>query len=119
MTVTVYTFTNREDNESGCYKTQDYREAEEYARRYGLKIVANEFEFSCSHVVEDFTGGTVPEGACQTCDGSGTDDEGTDCPDCQGREVCPWCGEPIEYVEPTPTNEAFRKCSAGCGWSLN
>lgn len=57
--------------------------------------------------------------ACRVCDGSGTDAEGVDCRQCQGHERCPKCGLPIEFVEPTPTDETFRQCSAGCGWSMS
>lgn len=56
--------------------------------------------------------------ACGTCDGSGTDEDGADC-DCQRRGECPQCGEPIEYVEPTKTDETYRRCEAACGWTMS
>lgn len=119
MTITVYTFRDADDNEFGCFKTQDYREAIKHASERRLKVIANEFEWSDSWIANDFTAPKSADKGCQECDGSGTDDDGAECPGCQGREVCPRCGEPIEYVEPTPADETYRQCSASCGWRLS
>lgn len=53
-TVTVYSFED-ENGEPDDYTTQDYHEAYERAVCYGLKIIANTYEWSDSEVVDDFT----------------------------------------------------------------
>lgn len=47
MTITVYTF-HKGGDEYGSFTTQDYREAQEYARRNRCVIIANEFEWADS-----------------------------------------------------------------------
>lgn len=56
MTITVYSFEDRDGNEHGCFTTQDYKEALSYASRYRLRIVANDFEWSDREFLDDFTG---------------------------------------------------------------
>ena len=54
MTVTVYTFED-EDGSEQVWTTQNPVEARDYARLNQLKMIANEYEYSDSEVVEDFT----------------------------------------------------------------
>lgn len=55
MTLTVYSFEDADGCESG-YTTQDYADAKRYAAEYRLRVIANEFEWAESEVVDDFTG---------------------------------------------------------------
>lgn len=54
MDVTLYTF---EDSEGGedTYSTFRASEAEDYAKKYHMRIIANEYEWSDSEVVADYT----------------------------------------------------------------
>jgi len=52
--IEVYTFEDKEGNESD-YSTQDYQEAEEYAKEYGYMIIANIYEWQDSELVKDYT----------------------------------------------------------------
>lgn len=54
--LTLYTLEDADGNEVGTFSTQDPYEASVYAREYRLKMIANEYEFSDSDVVEDHTG---------------------------------------------------------------
>lgn len=54
MSITVYSFEDR-DGPSGSYTTQDYREAKEFARKNNLRVIANEYEWVDSEMVDDFT----------------------------------------------------------------
>jgi len=45
-TITVYSFTDENGEEHGVFNTQDAREAEDYARRESLNVVANEYEWT-------------------------------------------------------------------------
>jgi hypothetical protein len=53
--IEVYTFEDKDGAEQG-YVTQDIEEARRYARRYQLRLIANEYEWSDSELVEDHTG---------------------------------------------------------------
>jgi hypothetical protein len=37
----------------------------------------------------------VHPGHCHTCHGWGITEDGSKCPDCLGKQKCPWCGEPL------------------------
>lgn len=52
MSITVYTF---EGETYDDYSTQDPEEARERGQRYGMKVIANEYEFSDSEVAWDFS----------------------------------------------------------------
>lgn len=54
MTVTVYTFENAA-GPFGSYTTMNLDEATEYGRNNALKVIANEYEFTDSELVADFT----------------------------------------------------------------
>lgn len=58
--IEVYTFEDRDGNEFGTFTTRDIREAKEYARKYGLRIVARIFEYVDSELVEDYTDADAP-----------------------------------------------------------
>lgn len=51
--ITVYSFENA-DGEFGSWTTQEYAEAKDYARKYGLLVVANTYEFSERELLEDY-----------------------------------------------------------------
>lgn len=57
-TVTLYTFEGGARGSRGddgdTYSTFDYEEAKARARQYGLAVVANEYEWSDSELLEDF-----------------------------------------------------------------
>lgn len=52
--ITVYSFENA-NGPFGSYTTQNINDAREYGRNNALKVIANEYEFSDSELVEDFT----------------------------------------------------------------
>jgi hypothetical protein len=54
MEICVYTLEDRDGNEQSWH-TQDYSEAQALAQRDHLKVICNEFEFSDSYLVDDFT----------------------------------------------------------------
>lgn len=53
--VTVYSFEGADGTDFGSYTTTNLNEAKEYGRTNALKVIANEYEFSDSELVEDFT----------------------------------------------------------------
>lgn len=53
-TITVYSFENAA-GPFGSFTTMDLDEAKEYARKGALKVIANEYEFADSELVEDYT----------------------------------------------------------------
>lgn len=54
MTITVYSFEDKNGLDMG-WTTQDYREAKQHAQEFRLRVIANEFEFADSELVDDFT----------------------------------------------------------------
>lgn len=57
MSITVYTFEGPRDNPyTGEYTTQDYQEADRYASVNGYRLIANEYEWADSEMIEDYTG---------------------------------------------------------------
>lgn len=72
--ITVYTFEDANGSEAG-WTTGDYREARAYAAKHGYKVIANEYEWTDSEVVDDFTGSEDTEGEAdedETADDSAT-----------------------------------------------
>jgi hypothetical protein len=55
MSIELYSFERADGSEDGTYTTFNATEAREYARRYGLRMIANIYEFSDSELVEDHT----------------------------------------------------------------
>ena len=57
MTITVYTFEDKNGHEYGTWHTQIAHDARQYAAKYQLRVIANEYEFADSEPVEgwDFT----------------------------------------------------------------
>lgn len=55
MEILVYTLEDKERNEQE-FSTQDYSEARERAMKDNLRVICNEFEWSDSYMVDDFTG---------------------------------------------------------------
>lgn len=51
--ITVYSFENAV-GEDGSWTTLVYDEAKDYARKYGLLLVANNYEFSEREQLEDY-----------------------------------------------------------------
>lgn len=64
-TITVYTFEDAQGAEDS-YTTQNPREAQERGRKYGLRVIANEYEFADSETAWDFRPGLE----CPECGGS-------------------------------------------------
>ena len=59
MDVTIYTVEDADGcGESSYWWPFEVVEAREYAQKYRLRLIANEYEFSDSYTVEDHTGGT-------------------------------------------------------------
>jgi hypothetical protein len=54
MEINVYTLEDSEGNEEE-FSSQNYQEARDYAQKSHLKVICNEFEFSDSYLVDDFT----------------------------------------------------------------
>ena len=54
MGIRVYTF-EQKDGTKPEFTTQDPNEAKKYAQDNGLKMIANDYEFSDSELVEDYT----------------------------------------------------------------
>lgn len=52
-TIEVYTFEDA-DGKFGTFRTTDYREALRYAQTYNLAIVAHQYEWVDSNLVEDY-----------------------------------------------------------------
>jgi hypothetical protein len=55
---------------------------------------------------------------CPTCGGEGFDEDGIECPDCWMKELCPQCGNVVEFVEVKKPDDPFRRC-ARCGWKVS
>lgn len=55
MELHLYTFLDASNTEAS-YSTQNYQDAEDYARRYRLEIIDNTFEWTDSETVVDYTG---------------------------------------------------------------
>ena len=57
-TVTLYSFTSGThggpDDGGDTFTTFDYTEARDRAKRYEMGVIANEYEFSDSELVDDF-----------------------------------------------------------------
>lgn len=68
-TITLYTF----EDAAGApdsYSTQDYAEARDRAKRYSLRLIANDYEWADSELLEDYTpGSAVQPNECVTFDG--------------------------------------------------
>lgn len=64
MTISMYSFEDKDGEESGCFTTLNFRDAEEYARKYNLRIIENVFEWSEAIPVEggDYTNTPEDEG---------------------------------------------------------
>ncbi len=60
MTITVYAFEGVGGSEE-TFTTMDPREAEAHARKYGLAVIAREFEYADSELVWDFREGADSE----------------------------------------------------------
>lgn len=100
--ITVYSFEDKDGNEFGSFTTQDYEEAKRYAAEGRLKVIANEYEWSESFPLEDYTP-PADEGetltvyyTCPKCDHSWEEEW-----DCACDSECPECGteniSPFEY----------------------
>lgn len=63
-TISVYAFLDEsaEDGEYDEYTTQDYREAEEYAKANECAVIELEYEFSDSSLVVDYRPGHAKDG---------------------------------------------------------
>jgi hypothetical protein len=46
MTITLYSFEDRDGNAVGSYTTQDYREAKWHASQYKLRLIENIYEWT-------------------------------------------------------------------------
>jgi hypothetical protein len=53
--MTLYSFEDADGNEPGTFTTTNYDEAKEYAARYKYKVIANEYVWDDSELVDDFT----------------------------------------------------------------
>jgi len=51
----VYTFEDADGSED-TYTTQDYQKAVDRARKYGLRIISNTYEWQDSELLDDYTG---------------------------------------------------------------
>jgi len=52
----VYTFEMSEGQDAGSWSTQDYQEAQDYARKHGLRVISNTYEWQDSELLDDYTG---------------------------------------------------------------
>lgn len=82
--ISLYSFEDA-DGVEPSFTTQDFREAQRYARENNLKLIDNTFEWADSEVVEDNTGDEY----------SSDDDEDGDDEDEDESERCKNCGEPV------------------------
>lgn len=57
MDVTIYTVEdeNGEEAAAGFWWPFEINDAYEYARKYNLRLIANEYEFADSYMIEDYT----------------------------------------------------------------
>ena len=55
MEILRYTLEDAEGNEEGSYFFETYEEAKTRAMTDHLRVICNEFEFSDSYMVDDFT----------------------------------------------------------------
>lgn len=53
--VTLYSFEDADGNEFGTFTTFDVTVAREYARTNRMRLIAQEYEYTDSELVEDFT----------------------------------------------------------------
>lgn len=56
MTIEVYAFEDREGNSVTEWTTQDIDEARAYAREHRCRLIARQFEYADSELVEDYSG---------------------------------------------------------------
>ena len=76
MTIDVYCFEDADGNEFGSFNTQNYAEAQQFARENKFRIICRHFEFSDSEPMDDYTHTSSPEGEeDEDDDESGDDDE--------------------------------------------
>ncbi len=54
MDISVYTFEDADGNEAGSYKTQDFKEADAYAKKYHYRIIENIYEWTEAYPVDGF-----------------------------------------------------------------
>lgn len=113
-TVSVYAFLDKDagDGEFEGWTTQDFREAQEYARQYGFAIIELEYEYSDSSLIEDYRPG-------HALDGTPIEDEvealpafpvgALTCPSCNGQAeqngaggiTCFFCGYDGPQAQPS------------------
>lgn len=57
MNITIYTVegANGDEEAAGFWWPHEVNDAREYARKYRLRLIANEYEFSDSSLIEDHT----------------------------------------------------------------
>ena len=60
--ITLYTFEDENGTEDS-YSTQDIADAREYAQRYDRALIANEYEWTDSELIEDYTTAPAEESA--------------------------------------------------------
>lgn len=60
-TIEVYGFENAAGEATESFTTQDISEAREYARKNRLRVIAYEYEYADSSLVEDYTEPGEPE----------------------------------------------------------
>lgn len=54
MTIEVYTFETDGDAPASDYRTQDINEARQYARQHRFSLIANQYEWADSELLEDY-----------------------------------------------------------------
>jgi hypothetical protein len=62
VTIDVYCFEDGEGNEFGCFTTQNYDEAKQFASEHKLRIICRHFEYSDWEPLDDYTHTSSPEG---------------------------------------------------------
>lgn len=54
-TIEVYAFEDKDGESASDWTTQDVREAREFAAQHRYKLIARQYEYTDSELVEDFT----------------------------------------------------------------
>jgi hypothetical protein len=102
-TISLYTFYDETDTED-TYSTQNYAEADDYARRYARALVAQEYEWADSELIKDYRPGRRADGIACEWDPDPTD----------GAAPCRACGWPYDFHVTDPAGDiAIVSCPIG------
>lgn len=105
--ISVYRFIDSKGQDAGDWQTQDFREADDYARKHGYSIMEDQYEYSDSTLVREANYAQVNEvgGAASEVVEFDSDDE----------ETCRECGRAIGDDHRPDCSIGAQTLCGGCG----